>query len=69
MKIEKALYVVAFWAVCASAAEPLKVTLSFDDGTKDHILFAAPELEKRGWKGVLQHRNRQNRGEGVSDVG
>ena len=31
-------------------AEPLKVALDFDDGVKDHLLVAAPELEKRGWR-------------------
>ena len=33
--------------------EPLEVVLSFDDGVKDHLLVAAPELEKRGWRGVF----------------
>lgn len=40
-------------AAAAAAAEPLDVTLSFDDGTKDHFTVAAPELEKRGWKGCF----------------
>ena len=33
--------------------EPMEVVLSFDDGVKDHLLVAAPELEKRGWRGVF----------------
>ncbi len=42
-------------AFCASVlqAEPMNITLSFDDGTKDHYTVAAPELEKRGWKGCF----------------
>jgi len=31
----------------------MRVVLTFDDGTKDHLLIAAPELEKRGWRGVF----------------
>lgn len=27
--------------------------LTFDDNIRDHLLVAAPELEKRGWKGVF----------------
>jgi len=33
--------------------EPMRIVLTFDDGTKDHLLIAAPELEKRGWRGVF----------------
>jgi peptidoglycan/xylan/chitin deacetylase (PgdA/CDA1 family) len=33
--------------------EPLKVTLTFDDNLRDHLLIAAPELEKRGWRGLF----------------
>lgn len=32
---------------------PLRVALTFDDGNKDHLLIAAGELEKRGWRGVF----------------
>ena len=32
---------------------PLRVALTFDDAVKDHLLIAAPELEKRGWRGVF----------------
>ena len=41
--------------LCAIVAPgaPLRVTLSFDDGTKDHFTYAAPEIEKRGWKGCF----------------
>jgi peptidoglycan/xylan/chitin deacetylase (PgdA/CDA1 family) len=34
-------------------SEPMLVTLTFDDNVRDHLLIAAPELEKRGWKGVF----------------
>ena len=33
--------------------KPLDVVLTFDDGVKDHLLVAAPELEKRGWRGIF----------------
>ena len=33
--------------------KPMDVVLTFDDGVKDHLLVAAPELEKRGWRGVF----------------
>lgn len=33
--------------------EPLKVVLTFDDNVRDHLLIAAPELERRGWKGLF----------------
>ena len=33
--------------------EPMLVSLTFDDNIRDHLLVAAPELEKRGWKGVF----------------
>ena len=34
-------------------AGPLDVVLTFDDGLKSHLTLAAPELEKRGWRGVF----------------
>ena len=37
----------------AEGREPLRVTLTFDDNLKDHLLIAAPELEKRGWRGTF----------------
>lgn len=33
--------------------KPIRITLTFDDGLKDHLLIAAPELEKRGWRGTF----------------
>jgi len=33
--------------------KPMDVVLTFDDGVKDHLLIAAPELEKRGWRGIF----------------
>ena len=35
------------------APEPLRVTLTFDDGLKDHLLVAAPLLEQHGWRGTF----------------
>ena len=32
---------------------PVRVTLTFDDSLKDHLLIAAPLLEKRGWRGTF----------------
>lgn len=32
---------------------PMTVYLTFDDGVKDHLLIAADELEKRGWRGIF----------------
>ena len=32
---------------------PMRLYLTFDDGIKDHLLIAADELEKRGWRGVF----------------
>lgn len=32
---------------------PLRLTLTFDDGTRDHYTIAVPELEKRGWRGLF----------------
>lgn len=32
---------------------PLQLTLTFDDGIKDHYSIAVPELEKRGWRGLF----------------
>ena len=42
------------WAVVARpACEPVRIALTFDDGLKDHLLIAAPELERRGWRGTF----------------
>ena len=35
------------------ANAPMRVVLTFDDGVADHLKIAAPELEKRGWRGVF----------------
>ena len=35
------------------AIEPMRVTLTFDDSLKDHLLIAAPLLEARGWRGTF----------------
>ena len=35
------------------AGEPMRVTLTFDDSLKDHLLIAAPLLEERGWRGTF----------------
>ena len=32
---------------------PTRLTLTFDDGFKDHYTIVAPELEKRGWRGLF----------------
>jgi len=45
---EKLLY----W-IPGARSQPMRVVLTFDDGLKDHLLIAAPELEKRGWRGVF----------------
>jgi len=53
---------IAFWGLlvlfgCTTktepSREPMRVTLTFDDSLKDHLLIAAPELEKRGWRGTF----------------
>ena len=36
-----------------ASLKPMDVVLTFDDGVKDHLLVAAPELEKRGWRGIF----------------
>jgi len=36
-----------------AAAEPIHLTFTFDDNVKDHLTVAAPELEKRGWRGLF----------------
>ena len=36
-----------------AAAMPLTVTLTFDDGVKGHLQYAAPMLEKFGWRGTF----------------
>ena len=35
------------------SAEPMRVTLTFDDSLKDHLLIAVPLLEVRGWRGTF----------------
>ena len=47
------LFVSLLLAGSVRAVEPVRLVLTFDDGTKDHLLIAAPELEKRGWRGVF----------------
>ena len=49
------LFVLGLAASCGAAdvREPLRVTLTFDDNLKDHLLVAAPELEARGWRGTF----------------
>ena len=37
----------------ASVEAPVRVTLTFDDSLKDHLLIAAPLLEERGWRGTF----------------
>lgn len=41
------------FAYIETKAEPMAVVLTFDDAVKDHLLVAAPELEKRGWRGIF----------------
>ena len=50
------------YAGCTSASNaarqdgvsaPMRVTLTFDDSLKDHLLIAAPLLEERGWRGTF----------------
>ena len=33
--------------------KPAMLSFTFDDGTLDHLETAAPELEKRGWRGTF----------------
>ena len=40
-------------AACAATAEPMRVTLTFDDTLKDHLTIAASALERRGWRGTF----------------
>ena len=49
------LFALGLAASCGAAdvREPLRVTLTFDDNLKDHLLVAAPELEARGWRGTF----------------
>ena len=47
------LAAVAVSCGAAECREPLRVTLTFDDGLKDHLIVAASELEKRGWRGTF----------------
>ena len=37
----------------AAARGPMRVTLTFDDSIKDHLLIAAPLLERHGWRGTF----------------
>ena len=55
MRACEAVVLAVLTASCAAAEqrEPLRVTLTFDDALKDHLLIAAPELEKRGWRGTF----------------
>ena len=39
--------------ISARLAEPMLLTLTFDDGTKDHLEVAAPMIEARGWRGTF----------------
>jgi len=50
-----AVLAAVFAACLASAAvgAPMRVTLTFDDSLKDHLLIAAPLLEERGWRGTF----------------
>ena len=41
------------FAYVEAELKPMDVVLTFDDGVKDHLLVAAPELERRGWRGVF----------------
>jgi len=52
MRSAKFLLVLFGWSLTVGAG-PLRVALTFDDGLKDHLLIAAPELEARGWRGVF----------------
>lgn len=51
------LLVSAEWCVGEEAGDlrkrPVRVALTFDDGSKDHIEIAAPMLEERGWRGTF----------------
>ena len=40
-------------ATTATVSAPMRVTLTFDDSLKDHLLIAAPLLEERGWRGTF----------------
>lgn len=44
---------VAAAPVSGKAEKPFRVVLTFDGGLKDHLRIVAPELEKRGWRGVF----------------
>ena len=41
------------FAYVEARTAPMAVALTFDDAVKDHLLVAAPELEKRGWRGIF----------------
>ena len=51
--IRHSSFVIAAAAAGSAAAAPLRVTLTFDDSLKDHLLIAAPMLEERGWRGTF----------------
>ena len=40
-------------AAAGMGVAPMRVTLTFDDSLKDHLLIAAPLLEERGWRGTF----------------
>ena len=53
MRCATSLVLAAAAPFVCSAAEPLRVALTFDDSLKDHLLIAAPMLEERGWRGTF----------------
>lgn len=55
MNMKKLMVVGALTALSLAGvcAEPMRVTLTFDDGLKDHLRVAAPLLEQHGWRGVF----------------
>ena len=55
MRMCGAVVLTALAVSCGAAEghEPLRVTLTFDDNLKEHLQVAAPELEKRGWRGTF----------------
>jgi len=46
-------FVLCFLSFSVFAAEPMTVTLTFDDGVKGHLLLAAPAIESNGWHGTF----------------
>ena len=53
-----AVVLLAAGAARAEAATPLTVMLTFDDGVKGHLQYAAPMLEKFGWRATSAIRTR-----------